>query len=192
MSKVDECVDGIHVDQPVSMPDSTVSMLSVFTVQKVISLAEGNILYYIAGYIARKIKNHKYLCNVCAKQITGEINQTSDMSQTQFLLNKQYDTLSADKGLIVPSDTLVDLCSSFESKFREVISSAVYMSGCRQHIMRCFCKACNHHCETCQFVGYVANIFVNIRLHHFLRDSNRQFVSIKHKRNRKTVKFEHL
>ena len=46
-------------------------------------------------------------------------------------------------------------------------------------------------CSQCQRKALIVNLFVTIRLNHFLRENNRNFVGMKGRRNRKVLKFSH-
>ncbi|CAM4574539.1 unnamed protein product [Leuciscus chuanchicus] len=91
---------------------------------------DGNVLVYIAGYIADKVlgkfTDPEGPCKECTLLST---NVPTDSRYT-FLKDKQYtDLVLGEKGLKVPSTALVDLLTALESNFRKHISSVIHSVG---------------------------------------------------------------
>ncbi|RXN21116.1 THAP domain-containing [Labeo rohita] len=91
---------------------------------------DGNVLVYIAGYIADKVvgkfADPEGPCKEC-KVLSTHV--PTDPRYT-FLKDKQYTDLAlGEKGLKVPSTALVDLVVALEANFRKHINGVVHSVG---------------------------------------------------------------
>ncbi len=182
-------VSSSHAD----VPESVRSLLSVcslpvpFTVS--LSLAECNILVYIAGYLCRKICNK--VCDKCKN--TMQTNLDPQNPAHLFLSQKSYgDTVGG--GLIVPSSSLCDFVKILEEEYRRVVEYVVHMDRVRSRLVTLLDKSTgiSMSCGQCQCKSMLLNLYVTVRLHRSLKDSSLEFSSWKGRRNRKVMKFSHV
>ena len=167
---------------------SSATPLECDTHPEVLSMAEENIVFYISGYISRKVCPK--LCTSCQQDLKG----TADAANTSatFLLAKQLE--GTKTGLTAPSTKLFEMCEAAEVVFRDVIESVFYMDNVRSRLLSCLRSKveCPFTCPTCDASSRVFKLFCNIRLHHHLRESNRSFLCVKGRKNRKVLKFAHV
>ena len=106
-------------------------------------------------------------------------------------LRKKYH--DAKEGLLAPSGGVLAVLEQVESDFRSVATSVMHMNKVRTRIVRALSKNNGEslNCVDCDRKWLIVNIFVNIRLHHCLRENNRNLGSHKGRRNRKVMKFSH-
>ena len=185
-----------QVEEPSQqLPESISSLMSVFTMPKeeVLSVTEENIIFYIAGYISRKLNSK--LCNNCQELTHGQLEQF-DETQQVFFSHKAIAGTSKG-GLVIPSPNLVEVCQAAETVFRDVVERIIHMDKVRSRIVRSLDKKVSFDMfnsqSCCPLKSHVLLLFTNIRLHHVLRENNRSFEVVnKSKKNRKVLKFNHL
>ncbi|KAK7497615.1 hypothetical protein BaRGS_00011255 [Batillaria attramentaria] len=156
-------------------------------------LAEKNVLGYIAGYIGRKL--FPKLCIGCNDILKAPApgNETDDL----FILNKQY-TQTQGAGLFVPSRGFREELQVLEAAYIRHIDGLLYCSGLKdqltkilkEHLVRgvlvCPSK------PSCELEARVIKLFINVRLHATLKDSNQSFSQKGFKRNKKLMKVNYL
>ena len=158
-----------------------------------LSVAEGNILVYIAGYICRKIKEK--VCSECIQKLYGKTNANNILHT--FLAHKIYKDTKGE-GLLVPSSEFYSVIEQLEKEYRKVIEGVTQMSLVRYRVVSALSKKVDHyHCLSCtrgkcEIKSMILNLFVMIRLHHTLRVSSHGFVNSNTRRNRKVMKFSHV
>ena len=174
------------------LPDSIKSLMAVFTLLPSVSEEEDNILAYIAGYICRKLSPK--VCTDCQTKLSGTINRLDPSHH--FLREKQYDGTKKG-GLAVPSTALTAVCTEAESLYRKHCEQVLHLGGIRSRLVSAISKglsqdhdiACSNKCATLKLI---INLFINIRLHHTLKDNNCEFSSSTGKKNRKLLKLQHI
>ena len=172
------------------IPESVRSLMAVFTIEQTMSVEEENILTYIAGYVSRKVSLK--VCDECRESLHGTYNAL-DQAHC-FLHEKQYDGTKKG-GLVVPSKDLFQVCTEAETIYRKNCEQMLHMSGVRMRLVNVINKGlgpyfmCNSGCATLKMV---VSLFVNIRLHHSLKDNNCEFASSVGKKNRKLLKLKHV
>ena len=67
------------------IPESDRSIMAVFMQTEVLSVEENNILYYISGYVARKVSSK--VCGDCKSVLTGQANSL-DIAIVHFFSGK--------------------------------------------------------------------------------------------------------
>ena len=197
--------DSDHPLEPMTLPDGTevpevaavesvVSSLpqqgvAVSTEDKILAAQQANILGYIGGYIASKLKPK--VCSQCVDNLLGTLSSEDD--DHKFLSNKLY--AEAKVGLVVPSKALLEALKQLESQYCTLVEQVLHLGKLRLRLVSnlsqlpCLSPLA---CSNCKLHSLVVNLFVNIRLHHTLRLNCRNFVSVKSKKNRKTMKFSHV
>ena len=153
-----------------------------------LSQQEENVLMYISGYIARKIR-HK-MCPKRADLMVGELQGTP---KETLLTLKQLPDLEGG-GLVIPSPSLVSVVEQLEAVFK-TSDQLLRMKRVRHRLFQRLEKeARSLVCpqEKCDPGGLVVNLFLNIRLHFTLRDNNRHFAAASGRQNRKMLKLQHL
>lgn len=161
---------------------------------------DGNVLVYIAGYMASKVvgkfsDSEDGPCKEC-KILTTDICADS---QYTFLKDKQYTDLNlGEKGLKVPSRALVDVVIALESNFRKKISSVIHTVGMGRKLYNSSmaivseCRRVVCDTEKCKkSLIYMVRLFLRIRIHHVLRTQNLRISQPNQKRNRKFLKLTH-
>jgi len=171
------------------IPESVRSLMAVFTLPQALSCEEENILTYIAGYICRKISSK--VCEECRGQLSVPLDDNNPSHM--FLSEKSYQ--GAKKGgLVVPSEALTALCTDAETIYREKCQEALHSTSVRTRLVSAITKGAGMYFTSCAcpLIKLTVNLFVNIRLHHTLKEGNRDFVSVDGRRNRKLLKLKHV
>lgn len=157
---------------------------------------DGNVLVYIAGYIADKVLGNFTDPEGPCKECTLLSTHFPTDSRYTFLKDKQYtDLVLGEKGLKVPSTALVDLLTALESNFRKRISSVIHSVGLGNKLFtgsmevdsECREVVCSRE-ECKKSLVYLVKLFNRIRIHHVLRTQNRRISQPNQKRNRKFLK----
>ena len=168
------------------------SLLSVctpfVTEENALSKEEDNVLAYIAGYVVRKMRG-----KVCQTCLDACVSDTAESEHLDFLKVKKYE--GAKDGLIFPSDLLVSVFLGVEKKYRDIIDEAMYSDSVKGSLVTTLGKldvVQDVHCETCKVKELILHTFVNVRLHHTIRQANRDLLVNKSRKNRKLLKFSHL
>ena len=145
-------------------------------------------MVYIGGYICRKIRSK--LRQECRDTLVVPADASNKAHV--FLCSKQYADTQGE-GLLVPSEELLIVLDKMETKIRSLFQGVLYMDKVRHRIVCALSKAVGKslHCSRCQKEAIVLHLFVSIRLHHFLREGNREFGAAKGRHNRKVLKFPH-
>ena len=153
-----------------------------------LSQQEDNVLAYIAGYIVRRLRNK--LCPECQEKVVSSIDTNNQ--NHGVLVEKSY--AGAKRGLTAPSDKILDTVKQHELELRKAVVRAVVGDHVKQTLASDLSKivdmtylACTH-CH----LHLLVHLMINIRLHFLLKDNNRLLVQIKDRKNRKTLKFNHL
>ena len=170
------------------LPVNVRSLLSVNVLEPHLSQEESNIVVSIAGYICRKVRG-----KVC-DDYRDELASTPDPGNPAhtFLFEKSYGDTVKD-GLIAPSSNLYDLVEGLEQEYSHVVSSVIHMEHVRYRLVTALDKKAPTElfdCAQCASRSMIVNLFVNIRLHHSLKEANRDFCS-RGRKNRKVLKFNH-
>ena len=127
-------------------------------------------------------------------KIVGRICVPTWISNEVHLVvsRKQYKG-TAGEGLLLPSDTIQNLLEEFEQEIRSIFQTIIHMNRVCYRLVSALSKVAGKSldCSQCQTKALIVNLFVTIRLNHFLRETNGNFVGMKGRRNRKVVKFSH-
>lgn len=157
-----------------------------------LSLQEVNVITYIAGYIARKIKDK--VCNSCIEKICLDTS-LNDVHGCNYDFVKAKNYCDAKHGLIVPSSVLSDVLQQLEMKYCSIIDDAIYVEKVKASLVSTLLKvdACKKlACDSCDLVSMVVHLMVNIYLHHTIRQTNIKLRDQKQRKNRKILKFSHV
>ena len=85
---------------------------------------EMNSLYYITGYIARKMSQKHADCLHCTNLL---VSQTGTDTNTVFLRHKPFENITdVDSILISPSNTLLEQCGACQDVFENIFPSIYY------------------------------------------------------------------
>lgn len=176
------------------LPAEMRSLLAVCTLnvpeQEALSKEENNILAYISGYIVRKLRGK--MCQNCLDTCTAD-SQDQDDENLEFINIKRYQ--GAKDGLICPSQCLQNVMSGLEVKYRSVIDEAIYSESVKASLVTTLSKlevVKDIQCESCHLEDRVLHLFVNVRLHHTIKQGNRDLLYCDKRKNRKVLKFSHL
>ena len=170
------------------LPFNVKSILSVCKLPETnegLSNQETNVLAYISGYIIKKLQLK--ICDGCFQKIVSPINE--DDPNHQFIAKKSYVNLKA------PSKMLLGIVELLELKYRKVIDMYFHSSSVKAALIQNLStveKLNSLHCQTCCAHKLVLHLMLNIRLHHTIRQANRNLKANKDRKNRKTLKFSHL
>jgi hypothetical protein len=153
--------------------------------------AQENILYYIAGYIARKLQSK--VCVHCRARLMGQLSGTDHEA---FLCEKQYSALASEQGLCVASTHLFRVVQSMERLFQTHASFLFHYEKIFFRLVHMFeeCGDALFSCQQpqpCSIQKLTHHLFLNIRLHFFLKDCSRGFSDKSVKRNWKVLKLSH-
>ena len=156
---------------PVPLPDTNTALplvsqdlAAVSNMPPNVTPQEGNIIVYLAGYVGRKAVL-KFKCKDC-RALWKKHDESSHSDLYTFINNKQYDDLTVWGGGLHVMSKVKDASS---------ISSVT-------------CS--NIVCTSAQ--SYMVQLYFIVRIHHLLREQNRQIQRPNAKRNRKTMKLMHL
>ena len=178
--------------EPVDViPSSVRSLMQVFMQPSMPTAEEDNILVYICGYLCRKLS--KVMCRHCVSLLCGTLDPSINESHT-FLSNKQFSDCPSGKGLITPSTELVEMCTAIELEFRNCIIEMLHVDKIRSRLFNRLAKKVTtdrFECEKCNTKRAIILLYVNVRMHHVLRENNQRFTSIGRK-NRKILKLDHV
>lgn len=176
------------------LPQEALELLSVSVSSgmpsKTLSVSDVNVVAYICGYIVRKRRDR--LCSSCQKKLISRID--ANHPSHLFLSLKAYS--DAKEGLLAPSHELQELVEDLERAYRSVYSNILHMDCVRARLVRRLMYAVKSGSVTCSGndcdpLQLIVGLFVNIRLHHSLKESTEGLVSKKVRRNRKQLKFSH-
>jgi hypothetical protein len=153
---------------------------------KKFGIEEENILFYIAGYVARKVS--RKVCGDCQALLMGELDPEDPCHS--FLQAKK---VKETDGLVVPSQGLFQLVSQFESLYNALVIKFLYKEKVRVRLVTALMDgiefpSCSVNCETLLFC---ASLYTTLRLHHSLKEENLTFPSSKASKNRKVLQFRH-
>lgn len=147
---------------------------------------ENNVMFYIAGYVARRLKTDREVCCDCREALVG----TS--TQNQFFFSHKH-FANAKEGLVVPSQDLFLAITSLESVYRMNFAHYLHVMKIKMKLYNKLqsvqCKMLSAKC--CKLSEKVCKLFLNVRLHFSLKDNSRKFSVSSGKRNRKLVEFSH-
>jgi hypothetical protein len=155
-----------------------------------VQLAESKVLYYMAGYVAAKLKSK--VCRICADVMTGEL---SGAQHEQFLIRKQYDV--SKEGLTVPSTQLLRVIQELEAIFVANHQHALHADKVAGRLMVQF-EQKNSSLPPCPLEKpcttdkLICKLYLNVRLYSTLKENNMSFASQSARKNRKLVKLKHL
>lgn len=175
------------------VPESVRSLLSVCSLpmpmHEPLSDAECNIVAYIAGYLCRKVRSK--VCESCKETLQTTIDS---QNPTHVLLSQKNYGDTAGEGLIAPSSLLYEFVETLEVEYRKTVESVTHMGQVRGRLVMSLAKSTgvSMSCNVCQCKPMLLNLFVTVRLHHSLKDSNLSFSSSQGRRNRKVLKFSHV
>lgn len=147
-----------------------------------------NVIEYIAGFVARKLKK-KILCNECVLVIIS--SESIDQSSPTSLL-----CVKNKGGLIKPSEDVVNICKVAESTFKSnigkiskqgnIIQYLIIKSSAHLKINSLFTAISNHILNQSplsnhllQIVNLILKIYLTIRLHHFNKTNSQPQIRIR-------------
>jgi len=152
--------------------------------------AQKNILFYIAGWVADKLKEK--VCSDCQDKLVGQL---SGAPHEKFLTLKQYASL--EEGLTVPSTQLFGMTIELESIFVANIEHILHMDKVAGRLMTQFENkleqvfTCSLD-KPCTVDKKVRRLFFNMRLNFALKEFTRSLANQSARRNRKVMKLTHL
>lgn len=154
--------------------------------------ATDNVLFYIAGYMALRSKGN--VCSRCSVELTGELHGSTN---ELFFSAKQYQVLSVHgRGLTVPSPKLFTAVQRMENCYCTEVKHLFHLNKVRDRLLKCLLQSIEQIftlCgEACHLQYRVALLFLNIGLHHSLKESTTSFCTSTKKKNRKMLKLSHL
>ena len=138
---------------------------------------ETNVLAYTAGYIVHKIKGK--VCSSCTEKLLG-IADTNNPSH-DLIEMKSYG------GLAIPSQLLLGTVELLELEYRSSIESCLHQDHLKATLASKLSKVLQ--CDACHLGTLVMHLYLNIRLHHTIKEINRRLRESKDRRNHKTLKF---
>ena len=172
-----------------TIPWSVKSILSVCTIptkdEESLTYQETNVLAYIVGCIVRKIKGKVY--SSCTEKLLG-IADTNNPSH-DLIEKKSYG------GLIISSQLLLGTVELLELEYRNCIESCLHQDHLKATLASKLSKVDNLQrlqCDVCHLGVLVMHLYLNIRLHHTIKEINHGLRESKDRRNRKTLKFSHV
>lgn len=177
-----------------SLPSNMLDLLAISNAPNM-SLAEENIVVYLAGYLVRKVTK-KFSCPDCKDQLVSH-SAPSTSAQWTFLSKKQYSHL-AEGGLYRPSEDLVAMVTEMEAIFRTSVPGIIHGDKIRGKLFSRMTGSSNLPQISCirpeciQMTHYIIHLYITVRLHHVLREQNRKFQAPNQKRNRKAMKLLHI
>lgn len=133
------------------------------------------VLFYIAGYIARKVGERA--CTGCQELLKG---RKTGATHEVFVTNKQYENLRGD-GLVCPSQNLFlvaqQLDASYTSKIEHVMYGKKVMATLVLELNKDLGRTslCCPRPDGCPLQSLVTVLFVKISLFSSLKDNSRQF-----------------
>ena len=191
---------------PVPLPDTNTALplvsqdlAAVSNMPPNVTPQEGNIIVYLAGYVGRKAVL-KFKCKDC-RALWKKHDESSHSDLYTFINNKQYDDLTVGGGGGGGGGggtVLVDFITCMESVFREQVPLAIHRPKIGLHLMLKVKDASSISSVTCSNIvctsaqSYMVQLYFIVRIHHLLREQNRQIQRPNAKRNRKTLKLMHL
>jgi len=103
---------------------------------------------------------------------------------------KNYGDMQGE-GLLVPSSNLYDFVEKLEKVYRDIVEAVVPFSRVMYRLVTELGKRFpdSMHCSQCHSRLLIINLFARLRLHHTLREGNRELVDVKGRRNRRVLKF---
>ena len=165
-----------------SLPQEALNLLAVtkYTPEKIFSIVHVNIVTYISGYIVRKIPDK--LCAVCQQRLMSSI----DASKPSHLFISLKAHSGAKDGLVTPSPELQQLVQDLESTYRDVYANILHMNCVRARFIRRLMEVAKKvMLEREDGSCNPPPLFVNIRLHHSLREATKDITNNKTRRNRR-------
>ena len=168
------------------LPNAITELMSVFEENDDgLSGKDKNVLFYIAGYIARKVSQKKPSCQ---HHLVSKAVPTTQ--ESTFLQLKRFDTITdSSKGLITPTVSLFEMVQTFEIKYRQEYNQYLHRENVFKHLRN---SLINSISGVCACTEVIIGLFLAIRIHHTLRDSNIQTVSMKRRKNQKMMKLQHM
>ncbi len=156
------------------IPAAVVNLMSVFNAATSetdeLSIQEKNVITYIGGYICKKLK--PIVCPGCQSAISSHLDE--DDPNHSFLVAKNY--ASAKTGLLAPSSMLGELLQDMEVEYNRVIDSYISKPGVKTCLIKSLFNLAglDVQCGVCHLKESVTHLFVNIRLHHTIRQANKK------------------
>ena len=156
---------------------------------------DSNVITYITGYLIRKSEKKFTICPTCCSSWKTTPESATSLNY-QFIYKKQFEHLSHDKGLQLPSKSMIAMVSDLELSFR---NRTAHLQGEKvfQRLLQALLAKVDFSEMTCELsncklaVEYMVALFCRVRLHHFLKEQNRLILAPKQKRNRKIMKLSH-
>ena len=155
-------------------------------------LQKKNVLSYIGGFIARKLKQqHGKYCDSCIAKV---VSNSSTSPEYQLINLKQHSGCRI--GLHYPSPFLVTLIAEAEEVYCKLAREIIYMGNVKQKLVSFLLARCVDFsllsCLECNVSKDVAHVYSTIRLHHSLKLVNQELCQTKMTRCRKLMKISHL
>ncbi len=114
------------------------------------------------------------MCSACkAKCVADEVEMQAE--HQHFITVKRYS--DTKDGLTYPSHLEHDALMDLETKYRDVIDEAMYAPAVKMSLVTTFSKMpgmSGLKCSTCHLDTLLLHVFVNIRLHHTIKQANRK------------------
>lgn len=192
-----------YEDMVAQLPASVRNILSVCTFptdlnlqerpDENFSMQERNVLAYISGYIARKLR--KKVCSMCEYKFVQIKDPVESEQMEDLMLVREKKYAGAKDGLVVPSQLLIDGVSQIEAVYRCVIDDVMYLDSVKGALA---CRVLKNvsleelQCDICNGHLAIIHLMLNVRIHHTLKEANRNLRHSKSRKNRKVLKFSHL
>ena len=184
-----------------SLPESVRNLLSAVCMPDLLdppdielSLQEEHVVTYISGYIARKLRGRA--CEGCAsKLICDEELSVADIQEMklEFVTKMRYE--GAKDGLISPSPELVNVVAQMECVYRKVVDDTIHSDNVKSTLYSKIAEkvdVAGLRCNICKIHASLIHIFINIRFHHTLKETNQNLIQENYRKNRKVLKFQHM
>ena len=147
-----------------------------------------NAIAYVAGYLLRKTSN-KHKCDTCGKAV---VNDTTNNIRHTFLHFKSYEANSSThRGLIVPSESMLQYVVELEDQFVGYFSSLKKTKGVGNELLDILDRVTLQQPCASFAKKYLLMLFIRMRIYYCLKFANRELKSSKRK-NRKYLKIVHL
>ena len=165
------------------------------------SIIEKNVSVYLAGYLARKLKEKFTKCQDCLRKWLATGSEKEELEREFiFLDQKNYykDVEINSKGLTAPSKILLSAVIDMELKFRQCMPLFITKKDVFENIFRVFesIEAVNKivcsepKCDPTK--KYVRGFYARLRIHFDLELKNRNRKQLKKRKNKKLQKLETL
>ena len=153
-----------------------------------LSTQETNVIAHIGGYIVKKIKSKVCADCVCKLVYDSNVDNVDNVGHLDLIKKKKYE--DAKDGLVMPSRLLCNILTDLEKEYRSNIDQIIYEESVKFSFVNVLSKVKSLQaisCTLCQVLNSIVHVFINIRLHHSLKNANKSMVTSR--QNRKLLKF---